>query len=571
MGSYRIGYVGIILIIWAQINHFYGTIYHLSPIHDFENLMFSPSERKEHNGTDKAAIKIQSSFKGYVLRKKNNIYGRSQGKEIEVYLPLGVKKRNAKTFSYDDMIGQYKTILCKSELFYLQIDYMRFGLGRKVSIAEIVTTPFRQTGEDKSNLRTEKEIDDAVADFIRLLENFTKESSAKTEPSFFPLEEVLIEYNKIHPRYPLRMNPWLVQYLKKPECRDLFSGRMIPVVKHQNINICFIYDSNCTPNFSLYRGPRTDSATSVISLNEYKSGTLLVHVQITFSMPIQDYKPEIMLILRDLGFNHTSQQIEFLQEARNRAERFVLAHPLPSKCDREKILGMLTICVEHIITLANAREYKGLHEKADRPVFSFRHILHYVKQNICNETEIKWFEEMFIRHFKDIQRLLCRNEYTPDYKGNEGAYGHASGFAKKSRYDVIFDLFGDFSNKKEIGPLDEKKPYLTFNADEYGITSWETLFDNHLSLSGRTHLQLQKVITADGKIEHHPLFEARRLPLMTIQEFRAGKSRIQPPSEAVAASTAKFHQLFSNKSEPIEVVDGGCKLPSGPIKLWSFK
>lgn len=38
---------------------------------------------------------------------------------------------------------------------------------------------------------------------------------------------------------------------------------------------------------------------------------------------------------------------------------------LPPSANRMRILGLLTICAEHILTVVNATEYVNLHEKTD--------------------------------------------------------------------------------------------------------------------------------------------------------------------------------------------------------------
>lgn len=94
----------------------------------------------------------------------------------------------------------------------------------------------------------------------------------------------------------------------------------------------------------------------------------------------------------------------------------------------------------------------------------------------------------------------------------------------QERYDVVFDLFGNFNNGVKLEKSDLNNP---LSAEElklferYGITSWEKIFTNHRFLSGRTHLRLQKVDK-----ELHPLFEARRIGLMTPTEFKQGQSRV---------------------------------------------
>lgn len=493
--------------------------------------MFSPKAAKDHKSADvanQAAIKIQSLYRGYLSRKKTNIQGKSQGKEIEIYLPLGIKKRNTDLYSYE-MIGRAKTVLCQSALFNIQIDCMYFKSdtysGHKVSIAEIVTTPYRQPNEEKTNLRNEAEIDAAVSDFLNILEDFTLASAKKNQKSFLSLEAVLITYNKKHIKHPLVMARWLKEYLNKPERRMGFCGKLVPVEKHENSQICFIYASDFVPNFYFDSGPKTEAAAIVVSQNQYRNGKLLVHVQKTFSMSLEDYKPDICL----KDFNHTPTQIKFLQEARHRAETFITKYPLPQGANTGKILGLLTVCVEHILSITKVKEYKGCYEKADRTVFSLRHILHYVKINICNEAEIKWFSDMFKSHLPDIQKILCVDHYAPDYRGNEGAYSCVGGMALMKRYDVIFDLFGDFYNQKQLSLGDKENAYLMFIANHYGIKSWKDLFNHHVSLSDRTHLCLQKVMNQDGRFEYHALFEARRLQLMTVHDFVSGKSQVVPP------------------------------------------
>jgi len=472
----------------------------------------SKQEDKKLNQNE-AAAKIQGLFRGYRSRKKTNIFGKSQGKEVEVYLPLCLRDMKASDSSYEDVwFAGYKLLLCKSDLFYVHMDTMPFlkdGLKYRTFIAEIVTVPTRQPEEHKTNLRTENEIDLVVYDFLLLLETFSRQSSKRSEVSFLPFTKLLQQYNEKHPKHPLILGKDIKECLNN-ESSEFF----------------FVFDKNFYPNFYFEAGPKTDGAAIAVAENHYvKEGQLLVHIQKTFSLPIQHYSPDIL----SERFNHTPQQIEFLHEARNRSKQLIKKFPLPKNADQEKILGLLTICVEQIIT--ETLSYTDLYEKADRPIFSMRHILHYLRNMLCNSEEINWFTHLFQHQINDIFSILSKDaEYRPHYYGKEREYGSENGLANPGNgYDVIFDLFGDFSNKSYLSEEDKKSEYTMQRAEKYDITSWAKLFENHKNLSGRTHLRLQKTYNKDNQVEYHPLFEARRLQLMTIEDFRQGKSCVAPP------------------------------------------
>jgi hypothetical protein len=470
-----------------------------------------------------AAIKIQSAVRRFFSQKKTNIYGQSEGKEIEVYLPFGVRKIGKKSYSYD-MPGKYKYIVCESDLFYIQIDYMNFKGRRRYKIPEIVTTPFRKSGEVDTNLPMEEFIDEAIGDLLFLLEEFTQKAASQKEVAYLPLNDLIQQYNEKHPTHPLRLTKHLKEYLANPEYEEVLTNKVNIVKEHKDVEICFIYDRNYTPVFDTDLTPRTPNAAEIVSKNEYIKGKLLVHIQKTFSLPIEKYKPGVC----HKGFHLTEQQLSFMQEAYERAENFIKVHPLPPEANQNRILGLLTVCAEHIISLSCAKQYVGLHEKADRPILSIRHILHYLKKKVCNAMECAWFDNMYRHHRQDIQAILCKNDYTPDYRGN-GTYGNANGLSQSERYDVIFDLFGDFSNGIELSNDDLNNPLTLEELQEmkaYGITSWEKILENHSSLTGRTHLRLQKVFNSNGDTQYDPLFEARRIGLITILEFKGGRSRL---------------------------------------------
>ena len=423
-----------------------------------------------------AARQIQRMWRGFLSRKQTNIYGRSQGKEIEIYLPLGIQKKGSGVCSLE-MVGNYKSVICESDLFSIQIDHMSFSGERRLKIPEIVTAPFRQAGEACSNLHTEKEIDEAVSDFLALIETFTKDAAASS---------------------------LLTSALKLTDLMDAYN------LQHRTL----------------------DSAKN-IDANGYTSGKLLVHVQTTFSLPIEDYGPEMVTKYFLETFHNTEQQLDLLREAHARAQQFIMNHPLPIEGNQKKILGLLTLCVEQILTVSKSQDYVGLHEKADRPILSIRHILHYVKKNVCNEAELNWFDTMFQEHLDDIKRTFCVEGYSRDYRSLGGGYGYSN--IEVAKYDVIFDLFGDFSNGKNMSQDDINHP-LTLNELEEmhndKMSSWKDIYEGHASLSGRTHLCLQKVINKEGVAEYHPLFEARRIGLMTVEEFQEGKSQVTVvPSE----------------------------------------
>lgn len=473
-----------------------------------------PKQEAKKLNQNEAAAKIQGLFRGYRSRKKTNIHGKSQGKEVEVYLPLCLRDMKSSDSSYDEVwFGSYKLLLCKSDLFYVHMDRMSFfkdGLKHNNTfIAEIVTVPTRQPEEHKTNLRTENEIDLVVYDFLLLLENFSRQSSKRSEVSFLPFTQLLQQYNEKHPKHPLTLGKDLKDYLNM-----------------ESAEMCFVFDRNYYPYFDFEAGPKTDGAAIVVAENQYvKEGLLLVHIQKTFSLPIQHYSPDIL----SERFNHTPQQVKFLHEARNRSKQLIEKFPLPKNADQGKILGLLTMCVEQIITETHG--YTDLYEKADRPIFAMRHILHYLRNMLCNSDEINWFTHLFQHYINDIYSILSKDaEYSPHYRGKEREYFSENGLANPGNgYDVIFDLFGDFSNKSCLSEEDKKNEYMMQRAEKYQITSWAKLFATHKNLSGRTHLRLQKTYNKDNQVEYHPLFEARRLQLMTIEDFRQGKSCVAPP------------------------------------------
>ncbi len=480
-----------------------------------------------------AATKIQSTLRGFFSRKATNIYGRSQGKEIEVYLPFGSRDRNSGICSYD-MVGECKYIICESDLFVLQIDPMKFIDSKNhkniLKIPEIATMPFRQTGETQSNLPSEEDIDNAVGDFLLLLENFVRHAVTQCTKQYLLLDDLIKTYNAKHARHPLRLATWLRAYLKNPQYEDPF-GEIKTMETHRDIELCFLYERDFEPIFDEADIPRTQAAAEIISEHGYKRGNLLIHVQETFSLPMDEYTPNILSREKNPALHNTAQQLKVLHEARRRSELFVKEYPLPERANPARILGLLTLCVEHMLSVLKAKEYIGLHEKADRPVLSVRHILHYIKINVCNDDELTWFNDMFKNHREDITNILCENSYIPDYQGNGGNYGNVRGMSESARYDAIFDLFGNFANTHSLSQMDHRT---TLTAEEfqkmrsYGIESWKDVYKNHLSLCGRTHLRLQKV-NKNGQTEYHPLFEARRIGIMTITEFKEGKSHISIP------------------------------------------
>lgn len=471
-----------------------------------------------------AALKLQSFFRGYSGRKETNLYGSSQGKEIEIYLPFAVKKIGSQQFSYEDMLGGYKYIICSSDLFHIQMDFMNFGF-KTLKIPEIVTVPFRSPDEENSNLRTEEEIDNAIGDFISLLAEFTtKAASQKKAVAFLSLNELIKMYNEKQPNHPLMLRSSLRTYLANPVRKELFTAKIAPVKKHQNVEICFVFEPDLLPRFDISSTPRTEKAAQIVENNTYCEGKLLMHIQKTYSLPIEKYNPQFLSIEKNPLLHNTRQQLDYLTEARNRSEQFVEKHPLPTNANRERILGLLTLCAEHVLTIVRSKNYKNLHEKADRPVLSIRHILHYVKINVCNKEERQWFMDRFYNDRQDIQAILCEHSYVPDFRGGNGGYGNINGFSEDERYDVIFDLFGDFTNGQNLTEEDIGNPLSVGEIKEledYGMTSWKNIYSHHLSIEGRTHLKLQKVSN-----EFHALFEARRIGLMTLEEFQEGKSRI---------------------------------------------
>lgn len=483
-----------------------------------ENQMLSSKKSEEL-----AAIRIQSVIRGNISREKTNLYGESEGKEIEIYLPWGFRKIGSDVCSYE-MIGYYKYTVCESDLFSVQIDHMHFREEKEnfsntntYMIPEVVTSPYCRPGESRHNLYTEKEIDIAVGDFISILDASVKQAAEnKIDMQFISLKHVMDLFNQKHLDHPLRMSKNLRTYLQNPQSKKLFTNEMKPVEKHQNIEIGFIYQPNCFPLFDKSNTPRTLDASIIVNNNGYLTGNLLIHIQKTFSLAIEKYRPEVC----DERFNHTTQQINYLKEARKRAENFLQLHPPLDNANKEKILGLLTICVEHVITVT--KPYKGLHEDIDKPFLSIRHILHYVKNMICNDAEHEWFNDMFRYFREDINNILCENSYVPTYRPSIN-HGHSG-----ERYDVIFDLFGNYANCCALdrsNPEDAKMAFY-FSLFDYGMKSWKDIYHNHMSLSGRTHLNLQKVIDENGNTEFHPLFEARRIGLMTIEEFKQGKSCI---------------------------------------------
>jgi hypothetical protein len=477
---------------------------------------------------EQAALTIQRFFRAHLSRKKTNSYGSSQGKEIEIYLPFGLSKKGTQLCSTEHMymLGGYKTMICKSDLFSIQIEYMKFrGAKRPFSIPEIVTAPFRSPEETNSNLPTEEEIDSAVDDFIALLQKFTSDAASQgKQRAFVSLDCLMDTFNAAHARHPLSMSSLVRKYLENPVRKKLFTDKKIPVPEHHMVDICFIYEPEKFPRFDLSATPRTFAAAEIISDNLYSQGKLLLHVQKTYSLPVENYHPDFLAIDKNPSLHNTPQQLVLLGEARRRAELFIEAHPLPKNANRARVLGLLTICAEKVITVVYAKAYQNLHEKADRPVLSIRHTLHYVKKMICNEAERQWFNNMFCNHRDDIDTILCENQYSPDYRGRDCHYGDSRGLSQGERYDVIFDLFGDFSNGEALTLDDVNNPLSVKECqqlEKYGITSWKNLYKNHLSLSGRTHLRLQKV----GD-HYEPLFEARRIGVMTPEEFRQGESRV---------------------------------------------
>ena len=457
-----------------------------------------------------AARQIQRMWRGFLSRKQTNIYGRSQGKEIEIYLPLGIQKKGSGVCSLE-MVGNYKSVICESDLFSIQIDHMSFSGERRLKIPEIVTAPFRQAGEACSNLHTEKEIDEAVSDFLALIETFTKDTAASSQlTSALKLTDLMDAYNLQHPKHPLQLHSTLKKYLANPVRKALFSDNIEPVLKHKDIDLCLIYQPDCFPKFDKTNTPCTLDSAKNIDANGYTSGKLLVHVQTTFSLPIEDYGPEMVTKYFLETFHNTEQQLDLLREAHARAQQFIMNHPLPIEGNQKKILGLLTLCVEQILTVSKSQDYVGLHEK-----------------------ELNWFDTMFQEHLDDIKRTFCVEGYSRDYRSLGGGYGYSN--IEVAKYDVIFDLFGDFSNGKNMSQDDINHP-LTLNELEEmhndKLSSWKDIYEGHASLSGRTHLCLQKVINKEGVAEYHPLFEARRIGLMTVEEFQEGKSQVTVvPSE----------------------------------------
>src|SRR5208337_4977904 len=120
------------------------------------------------------------------------------------------------------------------------------------------------------------------------------------------------------------------------------------------------------PSFDESATPRTEKAREIISQCDYQRGVLLVHIQKTYSLPIEKYCADII----SKRLNNTPHQIKVLQEATERSKAFIDKHPLPKAANKERILGLLTVFVEHVISLTNLENYKDLHEKADRPVLS---------------------------------------------------------------------------------------------------------------------------------------------------------------------------------------------------------
>lgn len=477
------------------------------------------------NNHDLAATIIQKNYRGFFSRKATNHYGASEGKEIEIYIPLGIKKRTRDIPEYE-MVGGYGCILYRSSLFHLQIDYMQFhNSSHKFPIIEIVTVPYRSPDACFSNLPSEEEVDRAVYDLLAIIEKFSKSAASGLQAQSIKLDEIIQQYNLIQEKNQLCLDNEIRKYLNNPVMKDLFTDNEETVEEHVDIDMLLIFDKNKYPVFNTYTTPSTESANDIVKQNRYKEGILIIHIQKTFSLQVEYYHPDYIKKSTFGEFNITEQQYSYLSEAHQKAISIVSKYPLPIGAHRDRVLGLITICAERVIMAT--KRYSDLHEHADKPVLYCRHILHYIKMCLCNDAEKQWFDDLFKNHFSDIKMMLCDEKYSGDHR----RYGIST--CDSTKYDAIFDLFGDFSNKCKMSREDIDNP---LSQDElkvlyrHGNNSWNNIYHNHSYITGRSQFQLQATTRNSGNGKYAPLFEARRIGIMTISEFKAGKSQVHLPA-----------------------------------------
>lgn len=477
------------------------------------------------NNRNLAATIIQKSYRGFFSRKATNHYGLSEGKEIEIYIPLGIKKRTGDIPKYE-MIGGYGCILYRSPLFHLQIDYMQFkNSAHKFPIIEIVTVPYRSPHANSSNLPSEEEVDMAVYNLLAVIEKFSKSAASASQAQFIKLDEIIQQYNLIHPKNRICLDKEMREYLKNPVMKDLFSDDYETVEEHVDVEMLLIFDKNKYPVFNIFTTPSTESANDLVAQNRYKEGRLIIHIQKTFSLQVEYYHP-LYINKNTFGkFNITDQQYSYFSEAHQKAVAIVSKYPLPIGAHRNRVLGLITICAERVIMAT--KYYSDLHEHPDKPVLYCRHILHYMKMCLCSDAEKQWFADLFKNYFSDIKMMLCDMEYIGDHR----RYGSST--CDSTKYDAIFDLFGEFSNKCKMSKDDIDNP---LSQDElkvlykHGNNSWNNIYFNHSFITGRSQFQLQAITRNPGNGNYAPLFEARRIGIMTIPEFKAGGSQVHLPA-----------------------------------------
>ncbi len=462
------------------------------------------------NKKNQAALLIQKVWTGYIVRKKFFTRGSSVGKEIEIYIPFILKRKDKlsfrlkKKYKNDERFFYYRTIILESRLFTLHADHMKFTLAHdnkhqkditSLPILEIVTVPFQKDGREKTwGLPTEEEVDKAVYGFISLLEEFT-EKSAQIKPSPFltytRFEDFIKIYNNKYPYNQISINHKLVAFFNE-----------------HDEEMCFCYSPMLTPYFS----PEIEKTESAKAWKP-DSGELIMHPQITFSFSLEQYRAANI----PSQLNNTPQQLQFLKEAEKLAESVVQTFPLSKNARKETIIGLLIICIERIWMVTKASEYKGLHEIADRPVLYVRAILQYMKKAICNNDELNWFKTIFKTHYDKLIEILQADSYTGDYPNRESRLTHSSSSSYTSNnqnsdytYHAIIDLFSDFSHPLNIDP-NSVKLYKTIKS-EYSFFNFKELHNKNLFSLQRSHNSHGKEIQCLG--------EARRLKPGTLEDIK---------------------------------------------------